>query len=205
MTTFIRYILLILALTVGSSASAVDSGVSVLDKTVETINKAKSITADYSAAADGHVQRGVLTVCGDRFKLISPSLACWYDGQTQWTYSDVVQEVNITSPTPEELQQVNPFAIIRAFRSNYVPSLVSVKGNIATVSLKSKNMRSDIRAALISVNTLTNFPEKIELTLINGQKISITVSRVKTGGLLNADSFRFNSRLLPGVPVVDLR
>ena len=46
---------------------------------------------------------------GDMFTISSPGLRSWYDGKTQWTYSSQIGEVNIITPTPEEVSQINPW------------------------------------------------------------------------------------------------
>ena len=104
--------------------AAAESATAILDKAAAQARSAKSLKATYTITADGHSQSGTLTIAGDRFIISSPQVSSWYDGKTQWTYSTQTGEVNITEPTPEELQQVNPFAIISSFRKLYIATLL---------------------------------------------------------------------------------
>ncbi|WP_301904186.1 LolA-like putative outer membrane lipoprotein chaperone, partial [uncultured Duncaniella sp.] len=124
--TFLNRILLLIALLAGSTTviQGAETATSILDRASAKIRSDKSIAATYTISADGHLHSGTLTIAGDRFILTSPQISSWYDGKTQWTYSTQTGEVNITEPTPEELQQVNPFAIINSFRKLYKASLL---------------------------------------------------------------------------------
>lgn len=189
----------------GHQLLAVETAQSVMDKVISTLQQSKSLTADYSAEIDGHTQKGVLTVCGDRFTLVSPSVACWFDGVTQWTYASSVGEVNITEPTPEEIGQVNPFAIIRNFKSGFSATILSSDPRQITLKLNAKNSKSEIRSVELTVVRTTSLPSKAILTLSTGQKIRISVSDIKSGQMMPVSAFRFDPAKLPGVPVVDLR
>lgn len=198
------YISLFLLISLPGMAAG-ETAVSVMDKVVATLHKSKSLTADYSAEVDGHLQKGELCVCGDRFRIISPSFACWFDGSAQWTYSSSVGEVNVTEPTPEEISQINPFAIVRHFKSGYTASIVSSDAKSVVLSLKAKGSQGDIRNVLLTVSRASYLPTKAVISLSTGQKISITVTGFKSGPLLPASAFRYDPNKLPGVSVVDLR
>lgn len=202
----LRHILLTLLLVgFAGSASAQETASSFMNRVVNKLQQSKSLTAKYTAVADGHAQSGLLTVCGDRFKLVSPSVSCWFDGTTQWTYSTAVGEINITTPTPEELQQVNPFAIIQAFRRSYTATVASQSDSDVTLDLKAKEAKSDLRSALLTVDERTLMPKKVEISLANGQQMSITISDIKPGPVMGVESFKFNGKQYPGIRVVDLR
>lgn len=184
---------------------AAETASSVLDKAATKVRSAKSLKASYTISADGHQQNGTLTVSGDRFTISSPQISSWYDGKTQWTYSTQTGEVNITEPTPEELQQVNPFAIINSFRKLYKPTLLKSPASEKKIRLTASDQKNDIKSVVLTLNASTLYPTDIELTLSNRQLVKIHVNSVTAGAALPLTDFRFDSKKHPGVPVVDLR
>ena len=133
-------------------------------------------------------------------------MTVWYDGKTQWSYSPAINEVNITEPTAEELQQVNPFAIIQAFRRAYKAGYVGkANGVTRQVQLTALNPRDEIRKAIVTMNTSTLFPASIVLTMTGNKTITIKVSSARVGATLPMSTFRFEKKKAPKAQVVDLR
>lgn len=197
----------LLAMLVGMilTCNAAETATSILDKTAAKVKTSKSLTAKYVITADGHRQNGTLTICGDRFTISSPQISSWYDGKTQWTYSTQTGEVNITEPTPEELQQVNPFAIINSFRKSYKAALLKSPSTEKKIRLTALNQKNDIKSVVLTLAASTLYPTSIELTLSNRRVITIKVESVVAGNALPLSDFRFDAKKYPGIPVVDLR
>lgn len=191
---------------IGSVAAfAAESADAILASAAKAVSGAKSITASFKAVtADGTVN-GSLVLAGQKFKLVSPDMQIWYDGQTQWAYCPSTGECNITTPTPEELQQVNPFVIINAFRRNYTARLVSSTGGFKTLQLTSKSAKADIRKVILKLDDKTRYPREITLTDRRGANTRISITSVKAGKALANSVFVFDKRKYPGVDVIDLR
>lgn len=187
------------------AVNAAETASQLLDKAAAKIRANKSIVASYVISADNQNQKGTLTLAGDRFRLSSPGLASWYDGRTQWTYSDRIGEVNVTEPTPEELQQINPFAIINSFKKTYTATLLKASAGEKRISLKANSKQSDIRNVTLTLNSTTLFPSHIILTMSNRRTVDIKITSIRTDGDLPLSFFRFDPKKYPGVQVVDLR
>ena len=91
----------------------------MLDKCIAAINASGGVTASYSITTPDGTSQGTISMQGKKFRVISPEAKCWYDGKTQWSWSPVTDEVNITDPTPDELQMTNPIAAAQHFKSNF--------------------------------------------------------------------------------------
>ena len=161
--------------------------------------------ASYRLTTDGASQRGTLTVAGNCFTIDAPGLRSWYDGKTQWTYSSQTGEVNITEPSPEEVEQINPFAVINAFRQGYKSQFVPAAAGLKKIKMTSSVPGNDISNVLLTVSDKTLNPAEIVLTLSSNQVIIIRIDSVKAGVKMPASSFRFDKSKFPGVEVVDLR
>lgn len=205
MKRIINFISLILLVTFSPKVASAQSAADVLTQCANKIKAAKSLVAAYTISADGQSQSGIMTISGDRFTISSPQMVTWFDGKTQWTYSSHTGEVNITDPTPEELQQINPFAIIRAFSSAYKSQLLKSTTGSKKIRLTALSPKSDIKGVILTINDKTLFPSNIDLTLSNNQSVSIVITRVETGGTLPMSHFRFDAKKYPGVNVIDLR
>lgn len=199
--------LLLFAIIFLSAASiyAVETASGILNSSANKIKSAKSLVASYVITADGHKQDGIMTISGERFTISSPQMVSWYDGKTQWTYTSHTGEVNITEPTAEELQQINPFAIIRSFSNNYKAQQLKSPAGTKKIRLTALSPKSDIKTVILTLNAKTLYPTRIDLTMGNRQSVAIQISAVEEGPTLPAANFRFDAKKYPGVQVVDLR
>lgn len=171
----------------------------------ERLRKAPSVTAPFTMRADGHVTEGSLVMSGNMFTLTSPGLSTWYDGSTQWTLSAQTAEVNIVTPTPDELRQVNPLAILSAFDTDYKAAALKAPKGCTAVSLTPTDSQAEIRRADITFSDATGWPTRIALTLTGNHHVVIDVHAVTQGPRLPVSAFRFDPKRHPGVEVIDLR
>lgn len=56
---------------------------------------------------------------GDKFTFRGDGVTTWFDGHTQWSYLSSADEVNVSEPTPEELQSINPYALLSLYEQGY--------------------------------------------------------------------------------------
>ncbi len=197
-------ITLLISLICFNTSSAVTAD-DVLKSAAEKYQKANSLSANYSFTTGGNNTKGSIISAGDKFHIYSSDLSIWYDGRTQWSYTPASNEVCISEPTPEELQQINPFAIISAFRKVYKSSLLKSTAGTYKIQLLPIDKRASIRKAVVTMNATTYYPSKIELTLDNNSIVVINVSNVKIGEKYPASTFTFDKNRHPHTEVVDLR
>ncbi len=185
---------------------AASSGGALLQRCAAKIKSAPSLSVTYTVSADGNTAEGLLVLQGEMFTISTPGMVSWYDGKSQWTYSDQIGEVNVISPTAEEVQQINPFAIVKSFSSSYSSEQVkSSSAGMTTLRLTANNRKSDISSADVTINDKTLYPTRIVLTMSNRQKVTINIKNVKAGGKLPVSNFRFDAKRYPNVQVIDLR
>ena len=201
MSRLITAILLILAVSL-NAAVPVTSPEEVIASAAKSFKNAKSVTAPYSMTMDGNTVKGEAVISGDKFRITTPVMSIWYDGRTQWTYSSSTGEVNVT----EELQQINPFAIINSFRSSYKARMISSTSSSCKIEFTPVNSRgAQILKATITFNASTHMPVDIALTLDNGAQVSIKVGTVKTGISYPASTFVYDKSKYHDAEIIDLR
>lgn len=190
------------------SAQAAGNADAIINQVVNTYRAAKGISADYIITTDQGQTSGNIAMKGEKFRMLSADLKCWYNGTLQWSYTPVTEEVNITQPTAEELQMVNPYSIISSFRQSFSTQLLkSATASNHEVQMLPKNGKAtDIKSVRLTINKTTNLPVKIIFELKDMSSVIVTLSHYKTRQNFSDNTFVFNKTMVPaGTPVVDLR
>lgn len=200
--TSLFIMLLALVPAIGRAQSAND----ILQKVIDTYNHSKGISADYVMSYDKSNDCGSIVMDGKKFRILSDDLKCWYDGTTQWAYSSMTGEVNITTPTHEELQLSNPYAALVGFRNSSNVSMVTTPDDQYMLSLIPQSADSDVRLIQLFVGIKNCQIEKAVFVMADNSQYTITVSNYATGKSFSIATFKFDSRYVPaGTQVVDLR
>ena len=180
------FFLMALAMTAVTMTAQTPSA--MLDKCVAAINSHGGVTASYSVTTSQGTSKGNIAMQGTKFRVISPEAKCWYDGKTQWSWSPVTDEVNITSPTPDDLQLTNPIATAQHFKANFNMKKANA---IQTLWLYFDEKTSLLRTA------------RFEMSDKSVYTVKITDYKHKS---LPASTFTFDKSQVPdGTQVVDLR
>ena len=64
-------------------------------------------------------QNGTFTMKGNKFRFDLNEVEVFYNGKTQWSYMETVNEVTITEPTEKELAEIHPLIILTEYRKHY--------------------------------------------------------------------------------------
>lgn len=178
----------------------------VIDRAIEALTAAGGITATYTLTGDNGTISGRVAMRGNCFAMLADEAKCWFDGKTQWAYSAVTGEVNITEPTAAELQLTNPIATLRAAKTEFIVTRGDARQpGIVTLRLTPKQ-RTNVRNVQLSFDNKTSLPVSAVIMTADGQTATLTISNLKTGQRLPASAFTFDKQMVPaGTPVVDLR
>lgn len=202
-----KKILLCIALIASAFAAsaASDEASTLIADASARLSAAKSVTATCKITSASGIENATLIMSGSKFFIKSPHAEIWYDGTTLWSYSRQTNEVTLSEPTPEEISQINPLAVIEAFTASYTPSLLAPAAGKKNIKLSAKSPSQAISSAEISLNSSTLTPSAITLILSSGQKITIAISSLKFGGKLPESTFTYRISRHPSAVLVDLR
>ena len=174
----------------------------ILDKALVELSSSNGIRADFEGT-----ESGFLLLKGEKFYLNNGNIQSWYDGKTQWSYVADMEEVNISHPTPEELQGINPYYILMRYKTDFdytykgSQTKNGVKGHEILLTPKHSGNRDLIRVFI----SMKHQPLGMKIEQ-NGQTISeINVTNYQKGQKLGDEKFRFNSSLYPNVEIIDMR
>lgn len=177
----------------------------MLDKCVAAINAGGGVTANYSITSSQGSSKGSIAMQGNKFRILSPEAKCWYDGTTQWSWSPVTGEVNITTPTAEELQLTNPIAAASHFKANFNMKKAKAKTAKTYVIKLTPKKKDNVKTLWLYFDETTSLlrTARFEMKDKSVYTVKITDYRHKS---LSAGTFKFDKAQLPaGTQVVDLR
>ena len=190
----------------------------ILDKTAEAFRKAGGVKAggvraDFTLKAlnDGRLEgreNGVIQLKGEKFMLKTSETTTWFDGKTQWSYMVRNDEVNVSTPTQEELQQINPYTFLYMYQKGFSYKLGTVKTfqgkAVWEVVLTANDKKQELESITLYVTKNAYEPVCIQQ---RGQKTrnEITVTAYQTGLDYADDVFTFDRKAYPTAEVIDLR
>ena len=187
----------------------------VLEKTAEAFKKAGGVRADFTLKAvnDGHLEgreNGIIQLKGEKFMLKTSETTTWFDGKTQWSYMVRNDEVNVSNPTQEELQQINPYTFLYMYQNGFSYKLGTVKvyqgKAVWEVILTANDKKQELESITLYVTKSTYEPVYIQLQQ-RGQKTrnEITVTAYQIGLDYADHVFTFDRKAYPTAEVIDLR
>lgn len=158
---------------------------------------------------NGESFEGTIQMRGDKFVLETPDAQTWFNGTTQWTYVERNEEVNVTTPTGEELQFTNPALLLsmykKGFTAAYKGESTAPSGKAAYEVELTPKKKGDIVKVELQIEKSSNFPVRITVTSKHGMRSTIQIRQLKTG-LNQPDSFFvFKEGNYPDAEIIDLR
>ncbi len=202
-----RRIALFIAALISAAAllsAAVTAG-SVLDKTLSALDDSPAIEAMYGIASSGESSHGVIVISGDKFLIRGDGATIWFDGTTQWSYTERTGEVNVTEPTAEEIAEVNPLAILRSEPDVYRLKLKKQGKSGYVIELTDQSGDLSISKATVTISADDFLPANAIVETASGDKFSLVLKNIKKLKTVDPQLFRFNPKDYPGVEVIDLR
>ncbi len=184
---------------------AAQTPAAMLDKCVAAINSRGGVTANYSVTSSQGTSSGTIAMQGSKFRVLSPEAKCWYDGTTQWAWSPATDEVNITTPTAEELQMTNPIAAAKHFKANFNMKVAKAKtANTYVIKLTPKK-KDNIKTLWLYFDTNTSLLRTALFEMKDKTTYRVRITGYKHKAL-PAGTFTFDKSQVPaGTAVVDLR
>ena len=195
-------LVLILFLSVSLSAQKDKQAREILDKTTNALQQAGGIRATF-----GGTGNGTLLLKGNQFYLNSGGIQSWFDGKTQWSYLESSEEVNVSNPTPEELQTINPYALLSIYKSGYNYKYAGTKsrnGKQGFEVILTPENKQDITSITLFVSQ-TYQPLYIKVEQNNKSANEIIVTSYQTNQPLDNATFKFDKKKFPNAEVIDLR
>ncbi|NDV84088.1 LolA-like putative outer membrane lipoprotein chaperone [Bacteroides sp. 51] len=186
----------------------------VLDKTSANFRKAGGVEAGFTIRIKAKGQTdglmvGTIRLKGDKFVLKTTDAITWFDGETQWSYLTDSEEVNISNPTEEELQGINPYALLSIYEKGFSYVLGKTRTyqgrSIYEVVLTPTDKTKEMSKLILYVAKDTYQPLYILAELNNGSRNEITITSYRAGQKFDDSIFVFDKKQYPRAEIIDLR
>ena len=182
----------------------------ILDRTADAFRKAGGVRITFSVRAPEGESKGVIRLKGDKFMLETEGISTWFDGRTQWSYLASSDEVNVSEPTPGELQSINPYVWLSLYNRDYSLKLAKIGNasddNTYKIVMTATKRSQDMQCLILYIEKGTLRPLKISMVQ-RGSKDAVVVSinSYQTGQNYPDSLFVFDKKDYPTAEVIDLR
>ncbi|NDW13237.1 hypothetical protein D0T50_10055 [Bacteroides sp. 214] len=186
----------------------------ILDKTSDTFYLNKGIKTEFAINITKGGQpigstEGSLQLKGNKFLLQTEEVISWFNGETQWSYLTGSEEVNISNPTEEELQSINPYALLSIYKEGYNIAPYKIQKHngksVYNIAMTSDDKKKEITRLVLFIETGTYHLQYIEVELRDGTRNEVTITGYQTGLNLNDSLFSFDHKKYPDAEIIDLR
>ncbi len=210
---FRRILLTLLTGAAITTATFAQSARQILDRTSSKLKSSGGIEANFEATRFNGIQEaetanGQISLSGNKFKITSSSLTTWFDGRTQWTLMHGSDEVNVSTPTAAELQQINPYTFLSLYKKDYNLTTTNTTYHnkpAFEVRMHAQSAASTLSLIIITIDKATDMPLSVRIKDKKGVWMRIRVSNIQTGKRFNESTFKFDTTQHPGIEVIDLR
>lgn len=181
----------------------------ILDRTAEAFRKAGGVKISFTLKATKDTSTGTIRLKGDKFLLEMNGVTTGFDGHTQWSYLSSSNEVNISEPTPEELQSINPYAVLSLYRQGYKLKMGKADNprfdSYYKVILTATERKQNLQCVILYVTKDTYRPARLSMSLRGGDTAVILIHAYQTGETYPDSLFVFDKKAYPTAEVIDLR
>jgi len=203
MKRYFLILLLMLPLAVVAQEDATD----LLERAAESIRASEGIKATFTVQVQGVASEGTIYLRGEKFKLETEGVTTWFDGTTQWTLVEDTEEVNISEPTAEELQSINPYAWLSLYKEGYAVRFTSgANEGERSILMTTAKSRLDMQSIVLVINEHTLVPVRLTMAGRGGQDVAVIFIHSYDARQHYEDTlFTYPAENYPEVEVVDLR
>ncbi len=211
----LRFFIGVLFAAVAFSVSAQQRGETILAEAAKAYAESGGITAQFTTVISSSRQQasekiiGIIDMKGEKFKLITPDMHTFFDGVTQWVYMKEAGEVNISTPSGDDLLLLNPALLLKNYQSGFriVKQSEATGRNgkpvyeIELVPLKKK----DITRIVLQLDKGTFLPAGIRVFSKGDMSTSVYITDIKKGINQPDSFFVFKEADYPNAEMIDLR
>ncbi len=212
----IRLIAFLLALSPILSLAQTDAKAQEILKNVSTKFKSfKSYKANFTIVIENNkdktrdVQKGIISIKGNKYRLEIAGQDVISDGKTRWTFVKDANEIQIDNQKADD-NSISPTNIFTIYEKGWQSKLIGEsKDKLITYSqielIPSEGKNKNVIKIKLSINKTDKSISTAKLLDKNGGTQTITVDKISPDGASDDNIFVFNKTKYPGAEVIDLR
>jgi len=200
-----RILVLALLLLTGATQVTAQTAKQVLDRCAKVVGNKGGASASFSMTAPrmGSAS-GTISIKGNKFTAKTADATMWFNGKTMWTYMRKNEEVNVSNPSKDQLNRLNPYNFINLYKKGYSYTMTKKSGSYVVTLKSNAATTASVPEMVITMSSSTYVPSVIKMKDRKGNWTTITISNFKARNLSDA-AFTFNSKDYPKAEVIDLR
>lgn len=181
----------------------------ILEHATRNFKEAGGIKATFTVRTSEGTTTGAIRLKGDKFLLEADGATTWFDGRTQWSYLDASEEVNVSEPTPEELQSINPYVFLSLDERGYNLNLGKMNNaqdaSLYKLVFTATERKQDLQCVILYVAKDSLRPIRVSMAQRGGETVVIIINSYQTGQSYPDSLFVFDKNAYPEAEVIDLR
>ncbi len=151
---------------------------------------------------------GNLVMNGNMFRLEVPKVKTYYDGKDQYVFVLANKEVSVTTPSVNELQDINPAYMLKFAQQSTVQFSLDNKKNLSYHIIDvfpDRQLKKTYYKSIIKVDKKTNKLISIKVLSQNGIHTLFEVRNFDNKMKVGKNFFIFDTKANPSVIINDLR
>lgn len=185
----------------------------ILDTTAAKLKGMKGMTihftiAQYQGKKMQGNSNGQIDLLDTRFCVTMPDMLSWFDGKNQWSMVPGDSEVNLTAPTPEEQQAMNPYAFLSLYKSGYTLECDRTKLTNGAqgwkIMMKAKSAKQQLSRIQVEID-VNYTPVRVTMQQGKTQVVRIDVNKLEGNRSFPAHHFTYPKDKYPHIEIIDLR
>lgn len=181
----------------------------VLEQAARNFKEAGGIKAAFTVRTSEGASTGTICLKGDKFLLEAEGTTTWFDGHTQWSYLASSEEVNVSEPTPEELQSINPYVFLSLDERGYKLKLGKMDNaqdqSLYKLVFTATGRKQDLQCVILYVAKDSFRPVRVSMAQRGGETVVIIINSYRTGQVYPDSFFVFDKKAYPTAEIIDLR
>jgi len=189
--------------------------IEILDRVSAHMQTFKTMYAEFQFILENNQENitdkryGKIWIKGDKYKIDMMGTETYFNGKSQWTYLKESNEVNITTPDPDDDETINPAKIFDIYQKGFKVRYIAQKFE-DTRALYVIDLYPIDKSKPFSRITLKIDKDKNELYAFkrfdkDGNYYTIKIGKITPNKPLVESTFLFNKAKHPGVEIIDLR
>lgn len=167
-----------------------------------------SVLYSNSVTSESESKQGKLLLKGNKFYFAMDAMELYFDGKTQWMYASDIDEVTISEPTGEELNEINPLLMVKEFSKTHSVQFDADDDTSADkrlLNLYPIDKSVDHFKVALVVKASTKQIVSIKISFKNGTSTQFETKNYQVKESINDAMFVFNASKHPNVVINDLR
>lgn len=205
----------IFAFSLAALSQTAEKAKQVLDQLSAKTKGFTTIYADFSFTMENlqenikESQNGFIKVKGNKYMVSLMGTESYFDGKSLWTFMKEMDEVNVTTPDPNEDGNLNPAKIFSMYEKGFKYMYVGEKTENGKV-LHEIDLFPENRDKPFSRIKLLVFKDNLQIHSFkqigkDGNNYTVKVNKMVTNQPMPDTDFTFNKAAHPKADIIDMR